>query len=161
MRRNFRAAAFPLALVAALVLALASGSGPVSAKPAKGAGMVTLPDGLQYKDLKIGKGRSPKPGLIVTIKYVGSYPDGTVFDSSAQHGGSFSFVIGQDLVMKGWDEGIMSMKAGGKRKLIIPPSLAYGSKGQGTVPPNTTLTFVIQLVKVAKAGGKIPSSSVY
>jgi peptidylprolyl isomerase len=109
---------------------------------------ITLPDGLKYQDLKVGTGASPTAGQTVTVNYVGTLDDGTVFDASANHPpGTFDFQIGEGQVIKGWDEGVMTMKIGGKRKLIIPSSLGYGPNGAPPViPPNATLTFVIDLI---------------
>jgi peptidylprolyl isomerase len=111
---------------------------------------VTLPDGLKYKDLVVGTGPSPQSGQTITVSYVGKLSDGQVFDASANHGdGTYSFAIGQGLVIKGWDEGVMGMKVGGKRELIIPPDLGYGPDGSPPViPPDATLTFTIELLKV-------------
>ncbi|MCA1595552.1 MAG: FKBP-type peptidyl-prolyl cis-trans isomerase [Chloroflexi bacterium] len=130
-------------------------SGTSSARSAKGAlpGWPTTAstqktsDGLQYKDLKVGTGPSPKSGDNVTVTYTGYLTDGTKFDSSFDHGGTFDFVIGQGNVIKGWDEGVASMKVGGKRKLIVPPDLGYGPGGSGPIPPNSTLIFDVELIK--------------
>jgi FKBP-type peptidyl-prolyl cis-trans isomerase len=118
-----------------------------AAKPAKAGKMVTLPDGLKYQDVVVGKGASPKPGQTVIVDYVGTFQNGTKFDASADHGGTFSFNIGEHQVIPGWDEGVMTMKIGGTRKLIIPPDLGYGPNGQPpTIPPNATLLFTIKLI---------------
>ena len=89
----------------------------------------------------------------MTVQYVGSLTNGTIFDASAKHGTSgFTFTLGAGQVIKGWDEGLVGMKEGGKRKLIIPASLAYGSQAVGNViPANSTLIFEVELVKVQKA----------
>ena len=105
--------------------------------------------GLEYIDIIVGEGNSPKQGDKVIVHYTGKLEDGTKFDSSLDRGKPFEFTIGIRQVIKGWDEGVMSMKTGGKRTLIIPPDLGYGSRGAGTViPPNATLTFEVELLEV-------------
>jgi peptidylprolyl isomerase len=103
---------------------------------------------LKYIDLKVGKGDMPKRGQRVTVHYTGWLENGTKFDSSVDKGRPFSFVIGIGQVIKGWDEGVMSMKVGGKRKLIIPAKLGYGEKGIGPIPPNATLIFEVELLAI-------------
>ncbi len=108
---------------------------------------------LQVTDEIIGTGATAEDGDSVTVNYVGSLTDGTVFDASANHGTTgFTFNLGAGQVIKGWDEGIVGMKVGGKRKLIIPASLAYGDQAIGNViPANSTLIFEVELLKVQKA----------
>jgi peptidylprolyl isomerase len=121
----------------------------LSSNKGKSGKVVTTKSGLKYEDLVVGKGPSPKPGQSVTVNYVGTLQDGTKFDSSADHGGTFTFTIGEGQVIKGWDEGVMSMKVGGKRKLTVPPDLAYGPNGMPPViPPNATLIFTVDLISV-------------
>jgi FKBP-type peptidyl-prolyl isomerase-like protein len=112
--------------------------------------LTALPSGLKYVDLKVGNGECPKPGQIMVVHYTGTLQDGTQFDSSYDHGKPFSFVLGQGAVIKGWDEGLATMKPGGRRKLVIPPDLGYGANGtpDGTIPPNATLTFDVELLRV-------------
>jgi peptidylprolyl isomerase len=109
---------------------------------------------LQTKDIKIGTGASPKSGQICVMHYTGwLYQNGVKgkkFDSSVDRGQPFEFAIGQRQVIAGWDQGVATMKAGGKRTLIIPPELAYGVRGAGggLIPPNATLMFEVELLEV-------------
>ena len=110
---------------------------------------VTTESGLKYVDNTVGDGASPKEGDMVTVHYSGFLTDGTKFDSSVDRGQPFQFKIGVGQVIKGWDEGVMSMAIGGKRKLIIPPELGYGSNGAGgVIPPNATLLFDVELLGI-------------
>lgn len=113
------------------------------------ANLVTLPSGLQYEDQVTGEGKSPSPRQTVTVHYTGWLTDGTKFDSSVDRGRPFNFQIGVGQVIKGWDEGVATMKIGGKRRLVIPPDLGYGSRGAGgLIPPNATLVFDVELLEV-------------
>ncbi len=103
---------------------------------------------LQISDEKIGTGAAVKKGDTVEINYVGTLANGTKFDASADHGGAFTTQIGVGQVIKGWDEGIIGMKVGGKRKLTIPPSLGYGNQAVGSIPPNSNLIFHVELVGI-------------
>ena len=104
---------------------------------------------LQITDEKIGTGAAVKKGDTVDIKYTGTLTNGTVFDSTDKHGGTpFETQIGVGQVIKGWDEGVIGMKVGGKRKLVIPPSLGYGNQAAGSIPPNSTLIFQVELVGI-------------
>ena len=107
---------------------------------------------LSIKDEVVGTGAVAAAGDSVTVNYVGALTDGTVFDASANHGTTgFTFTLGAGQVIKGWDEGIVGMKVGGKRTLIIPASLAYGDQAIGNViPANATLVFEVELLKVQK-----------
>ncbi len=110
-----------------------------------------LPTTLTVVDTVEGTGAAAKSGDIVTVHYIGALPDGTVFDASARHGQPFTFQLGTRQVITGWDEGLVGMKEGGKRRLVIPPDMAYGSQGAGgVIPPNATLIFEVELVKVGQ-----------
>lgn len=117
---------------------------------------VTTESGLRYEDLVVGTGASPQRGQEVTVNYTGMLEDGTKFDSSVDpafnHVEPFKFNIGVGRVIKGWDEGVMTMKVGGKRKLVIPASLGYGARGAGgVIPPNATLVFEVELLATQDA----------
>ena len=112
---------------------------------------VTNASGLKYVDVVVGKGASPAAGKQVKVHYTGTLEDGKKFDSSVDRNEPFSFTIGVGQVIKGWDEGVMTMKVGGKRKLIIPSKLGYGAQGAGrAIPPNATLLFDVELLDVVK-----------
>ena len=109
----------------------------------------TSATGLKWKDLKVGEGASPSTGQTVSVHYTGWLLDGKKFDSSRDRGQPFKFQIGKGQVIKGWDEGVASMKVGGRRELLIPPELAYGSRGfPGAIPPSSTLKFDVELLGV-------------
>lgn len=117
---------------------------------AKNAGnTTTTPSGLKYVDLEVGTGASPQKGQTVVVHYTGTLEDGTQFDSSRDRGQPFSFKIGIGQVIKGWDEGVGTMRVGGRRQLIIPAELGYGSRGAGgVIPPNATLIFDVELIRI-------------
>lgn len=123
-------------------------SSPSSSAAASSSSASTA--GLQITDQVVGTGAEAVDGKTLQVSYTGSLADGTVFDSTSKDGGQpFSFKLGAGHVIKGWDLGMVGMKVGGTRKLVIPPALAYGSSGSGsTIPPNATLTFVVQLLGV-------------
>jgi peptidylprolyl isomerase len=129
--------------VAAVLFVIFRGGG--SSTP----GEVTTPSGLKYIDEVVGTGDSPRAGQNVTVHYTGTLENGTKFDSSVDRGQPFPFRIGTGSVIKGWDEGVMTMKVGGKRRLIIPAKLGYGAAGSPpTIPPNATLIFEVELLSV-------------
>ncbi|WP_037497758.1 FKBP-type peptidyl-prolyl cis-trans isomerase [Solirubrobacter soli] len=107
----------------------------------------TAPTGLLIKDLKVGKGPEAKAGQSVDMQYSGVlFKDGTKFDASWDRGGQpFTFTLGSGMVIPGWDQGIVGMKKGGRRLLVIPPDLGYGPQGSGPIPPDSTLVFVVDL----------------
>ena len=150
MRAFMRLTLVPLAVV----IALAGVNAAHSPAAAQTAGVpVTTPSGLTIIDTKVGTGASPKTGQICVMHYTGwLYVDGkkgAKFDSSLDHGQPFEFPIGAHRVIAGWDEGVATMKVGGKRTLIIPPSLGYGARGAGgVIPPNATLMFDVELLGV-------------
>ena len=110
---------------------------------------ITTPSGLQYTDEVVGEGAGPQSGQTVTVHYTGTFPDGRKFDSSRDRNQPFKFTIGRGQVIKGWDEGVMTMKVGGRRMLTIPSDLAYGPRGAGgVIPPNATLHFDVELLGV-------------
>ncbi len=108
----------------------------------------TTPSGLRITDLVVGNGAEAIAGQTVAVNYRGTLANGTEFDSSYGRG-PFSFPLGGGRVIQGWDEGVAGMKVGGKRKLVIPPDLAYGDRGAGgVIPPNATLTFEVELLRI-------------
>jgi FKBP-type peptidyl-prolyl cis-trans isomerase len=110
---------------------------------------VTGPTTLEITDITVGTGAAVANGDSATINYIGAFLDGTVFDSSFSRGVPLVFTVGTGQLIKGVDQGVVGMKVGGRRLLIIPSSLAYGSSGQGAIPPNTPLQFQIDLVSIA------------
>ncbi|WP_407528497.1 FKBP-type peptidyl-prolyl cis-trans isomerase [Methylobacterium oryzisoli] len=120
---------------------------------ASSADFVTTPSGLKYKDEVVGTGPQPKAGQTVNVHYTGWLDDkgkkGKKFDSSVDRGQPLGFAVGTGQVIKGWDEGLSTMKVGGKRTLLIPPDLGYGARGAGgVIPPNATLIFDVELLGV-------------
>ena len=140
-----------LAAVAAAIVILAAAP-TMAVAQSKGKTMTTA-SGLQVTDNTVGTGASPKPGQICVMHYTGwlyeNGQKGKKFNSSVDRNEPFEFPIGQHKVIAGWDEGVATMKVGGKRTLIIPPALGYGARGAGgVIPPNATLMFDVELLDV-------------
>jgi peptidylprolyl isomerase len=134
-------------MLAGVAAAIATRASAQTGKP------MTTASGLQIIDIKEGTGASPKPGQTCIMHYTGwlyeNGQKGKKFDSSVDRNEPFDFSIGQGRVIKGWDEGVATMKVGGKRTLIIPPALGYGARGAGgVIPPNATLMFDVELLAV-------------
>jgi peptidylprolyl isomerase len=104
--------------------------------------------GLKSTDEVVGTGAEAVEGKTVSVHYTGTLENGTKFDSSRDRNDPFEFTLGRGEVIKGWDQGVAGMKVGGKRKLVIPPDLGYGSQDKGTIPPNSTLLFDVELLEV-------------
>ncbi len=144
---------------AALVAQTSTPQKPPSKSPAAGSSTanrpvgtapqtITTASGLKYVDLVVGKGPTPKQGDTVVVNYTGRFTNGKIFDTSVGKK-PFEFTLGRGQVIKGWDEGVGTMHVGGKRKLTIPPDLGYGSRGYpGVIPPNSTLVFQVDLLKI-------------
>ncbi len=137
-----------LAATAVALGLLGAVAGPALAQEGK---TVELPGGLKYIDTKVGDGDAAQKGYILSMNYTGwlykNGQKGAQFDSSTKTGKPFTFRLGGGQVIKGWDQGIEGMKAGGKRTLIIPPALGYGANGAGgVIPPNATLLFEVELI---------------
>jgi peptidylprolyl isomerase len=151
-RMNIRRSLVVLAVLTAMCSVSAmAGQEKESAKGKTAAAKtVTTASGLKYTDVKVGSGAAPVKGKLVKVHYTGTLVNGKQFDSSVGRE-PFSFVIGVGQVIPGWDEGVMGMKVGGKRKLVIPSNLGYGARGAGgDIPPNATLLFDVELLDVAK-----------
>ena len=146
-------AAVAAALLTAPLRAQDAKPSPAPGAEKKETKMTKTPSGLQYEDVKVGTGESPKKGQMAVVHYTGwlweNGAKGKKFDSSVDRGQPFSFPVGQGRVIKGWDEGVATMKVGGKRILLIPPDLGYGSRGAGgAIPPNATLIFEVELLEI-------------
>jgi len=114
--------------------------------------MNTSASGLIVEDLQVGQGAEAKgPGQYVTVHYTGWLTDGKEFDSSRRRDEPFGFPLGAGMVIPGWDQGVVGMRIGGKRKLTIPPELGYGARGAGgVIPPNATLVFEVELLNISE-----------
>lgn len=123
---------------------------PIAEEPAAPAGAETVvAEGLKIQDLVVGTGAEAVSGKTVSVHYTGWLEDGTKFDSSVDSGQPFQFALGAGMVIPGWDQGVVGMKIGGKRKLTIAPELGYGAQGAGgVIPPNATLIFDVELLDV-------------
>jgi peptidylprolyl isomerase len=154
--RRFRplpALAVRLAVITGLTVSIPAMAGEPAPPTAPETAMTTTASGLQITDTTPGTGASPKTGQTCVMHYTGwLYKDGVKgakFDSSLDRGDPFEFTIGVGQVIKGWDEGVATMKVGGKRTLIIPPAIGYGARGAGgVIPPNATLMFDVELLDV-------------
>ena len=135
-----------LALAAGVATAAHADDQAALAAAAKEPGAVVLPSGLVYKSITEGTGKSPKSTDKVKVNYVGSFPDGTKFDASADHGGAISFPLNR--VIPCWTEGVQKLKVGGKAKLTCPSAIAYGPNGMGPIPGGATLVFEVELLGV-------------
>ena len=130
-----------LAVLSLLTLA-ACGGGDSGASPSGGGTLV-------IEDLVVGTGATAVVGDTVSVHYIGTFTNGSKFDSSYDRNQPYTFLVAAGRVIAGWVQGVPGMKVGGKRRLTIPPDLAYGSQGQGLIPPNATLVFEIDLLSVA------------
>lgn len=133
------------------VIALNHGTKTANASPLPSSSPLSSgsPSGLVSTDQVVGTGATAQVGSTITVKYTGTLSDGTVFDSTEKQGGQpATFTLAKGQLIDGWVDGIPGMKVGGTRKLVIPPSLGYGAQSVGSIPPNSTLTFVIELVAV-------------
>ena len=149
MFRIVRLTAVAVALCGLAVVLPESSRGQDKPKDKQEPKVITTKSGLKYIDEKEGTGKEAKSGDMVEVHYTGWLKDGTMFDSSKKPGRDpFEFQLGRQMVIKGWDEGVAGMKEGGKRKLIIPSDLAYGARGRPSIPPNSELTFEVELLKV-------------
>ena len=152
--RSILMTAMAVAVAFSLVAsARARAADPSQAEKEKTKKMTKTESGLQYLDVKEGTGEKPQTGQTCVVHYTGwlweNNAKGKKFDSSKDRGEKFSFPVGQGRVIKGWDEGVATMKVGGKRELVIPPELGYGSRGAGgVIPPNATLFFEVELFEV-------------
>jgi peptidylprolyl isomerase len=137
------------AIILVVVIAVSAIAYLIASRKTATAAEVTTPSGLKYTDERVGDGPSPKPGQTVTVNYVGvTQSTGAEFDNSYKKGGPVDFTLGAGLI-QGWQEGLSTMKVGGKRKLIIPSELGYGTRGKGPlIPPNSTLEFDIELLDI-------------
>ena len=153
MMRAFPRARLTAILAALVLTAMVSMVSDNSASAQSAAKPVTTSSGLQIIDTKVGTGASPRPNQTAVVHYTGwlytNGAKGQKFDSSVDRGEPFEFPVGQGRVIKGWDEGVATMKIGGKRTLIVPPGLGYGARGAGgAIPPNATLMFDVELLGV-------------
>lgn len=133
----------------ATVVPVAIQPAPEATQESDSALVITTDSGLQYRDIVEGTGEQASEGVTAVVHYTGWLVDGTKFDSSLDSGNPFSFLLGAGRVIQGWDEGVASMKVGGKRELTIPAHLAYGDRGAaGVIPPGATLIFEVELLEL-------------
>jgi len=136
------------AVIIVALLAVAAAYLFVPGLPGRAGAEVTTPSGLKYTDLVVGDGPSPRVGQTAVVHYTGTLTDGTKFDSSLDRGQPYSFPLGTGSVIKGWDEGVATMKVGGRRRLVVPPALGYGPMPRPKIPANSTLLFDVELLDV-------------
>ena len=129
-------------LAVSMIIVAACGGGGDSPSPSSDGTLVS-------QDLVVGTGATAATGDTVTVNYVGTLTNGTKFDSSYDRGQPFTFRLGAGQVIAGWDQGVVGMRVGGKRRLTIPPSLGYGGQANGPIPANSTLIFEIELLSIA------------
>ncbi len=151
--KKLTAALAALALACSVSAIADDKAAPATKEATKEKKMEKTASGLQYEDTVVGTGASPKTGQTCVMHYTGwlweNGAKGRKFDSSVDRGRPFEFQIGRGMVIKGWDEGVATMKVGGKRTLLIPPDLGYGSRGAGgVIPPNATLVFDVELLGI-------------
>lgn len=149
MQNSFFRTVLSLAVLSGVALCAAPAFSQWNANPLEGQNkVVKTPSGLQYYDIETGKGPSPGPGSQVYVHYTGWTLNKGKFDSSLDRKQPFDFTLGAHQVIAGWDEGVSTMKVGGKRRLVIPANLAYGDRSPTpAIPPNSTLVFDVQLLK--------------
>lgn len=148
-----------ISLIAVIILKSSAGGKPLPTPTPTLATMEptnsptsTPSSSLKIEDVKVGAGTLAENGDLVTVNYVGTLTNGQKFDSSYDRNEPFKFTLGQGEVIKGWDQGVLGMKVGGKRRLTIPPDLGYGAAGAGgVIPPNATLIFEVELLDVSKS----------
>jgi len=159
-KRSLQQIQAPLIVVAVFAVASAAWAASPTPAPAGTASaaktaepkLTTTKSGLKYADLEIGTGAEVKTGMLVLVDYEGRLANGEKFDSSYDRREPYSFKIGAGQVIQGWEEGVVGMKVGGRRKLVIPPDLAYGEAGAPPrIPANATLTFEVKVLKVSNA----------
>jgi len=147
-RRNTRILIVVIVVLVIAAIAFVAFNGFANRKSSTPNAVSTTASGLKIDDLIVGTGQAAKAGDTISVHYTGYLADGTKFDSSLDRNQPYEFVLGQGNVIPGWDQGLVGMKVGGKRKLTIPPELAYGAQGTGPIPPNATLTFEVQLLGI-------------
>ncbi len=153
MRASRPASLLVAAIVATASVGVFAAATPTTAAAQAAGSTMTTPSGLQITDTQVGTGATPRPGQICVMHYTGwlyvNGAKGKKFDSSVDRGQPFEFPIGRHQVIAGWEEGVATMKVGGKRTLVIPPELGYGARGAGgVIPPNATLIFEVELLDV-------------
>ena len=147
VNRNYRTVA--IIVLAAVVVAAAAYFLTRGGSQTKALSEVTTPSGLKIEELRLGTGAAPRPGQTINVHYIGWLANGTEFNNSHKAGAPVDFKIGTGDVIKGWDEGLITMKVGGKRRLTIPSALAYGPSGRPPlIPPNTDLVFEVELLGI-------------